>query len=420
MKTPNTPSRRVAEPDIVRLWVIGGTNNVVRWLELLASALFTFELTHSGLVVAFVTAARTLPMLLFGAFAGVLSEAIDRKRIMQFGMVVTAATSAAVCLLALGGLARPWHIALANFICGTIWSAEMSSRRRMVGDSAAPGMLSRVIAVDSLAGASTRMIGPLVGGIVYDLVGLPGAYAMTLVLSMVNLSLAWPLSHQQTSRRLALGTAARDLLDGIRTAIGIPQVAAVLAVTIAMNAFVFCYSALVAPIALTLFHVSNAEVGLLGAAESAGALVAGLLLARNTPPLAPRVMMIGGSALFAATLAIMPLLPSFTAACLLLLVGGTGTAAFSNMQTMLVLNGAPPGMRSRLLGLITVCIGTGPLGQLLAGWLADTIGLRPAIEIVALVGLTVILAIGLVWRRAERRAPSLNAGEAKADRPTPP
>ena len=107
MKTPNTPSRRVAEPDIVRLWVIGGTNNVVRWLELLASALFTFELTHSGLVVAFVTAARTLPMLLFGAFAGVLSEAIDRKRIMQFGMVVTAATSAAVCLLALGGLARP-------------------------------------------------------------------------------------------------------------------------------------------------------------------------------------------------------------------------------------------------------------------------------------------------------------------------
>ena len=412
METQNTTPRRGAAPDIVRLWVIGGTNNVVRWLELLASALFTFELTRSGLVVAFVTAARTLPMLLFGAFAGVLSEAIDRKRIMQCGMAVTAITSAAICGLALAGLARPWHIALANFICGTVWSAEMSSRRRMVGDSAAPGMLSRVIAVDSLAGASTRMIGPLVGGIVYDLVGLPGAYAATLLLSLMNFALAWPLSHRQASRRLALGTAARDLLDGVRAAIGIPQIAAVLAVTIAMNAFVFCYSALVAPIALTLFHVSNAEVGLLGAAESAGALIAGLLLARGVPRLPPRVMMIGGSALFAATLAIMPMLPSFTAACLLLVAGGTGTAAFSNMQTRRVLNGAPPGMRSRLLGLITVCIGTGPLGQLLAGWLADTIGLRPAVELVALTGLGVILAIGLVWRRAERNAAAPDAEEA--------
>ncbi len=404
METRDLTTRRVVAPDIVRLWVIGGTNNLARWLELLASGLFTYELTHSGLMVAGVTAARTLPMLMFGAFAGVLSEAIDRKRIMQTGMVITAITSAVIFVLAGAGLARPWHIAASNFICGTIWSAEMSSRRRMVGDSAAPGMLSRVIAVDSLAGASTRMIGPLVGSVVYDLVGLPGAYAMTLLLSMLNFSLAWPLTHRQVSQRLILGTAARDLVDGVRTAVGIPQVAAVLAVTMAMNTFVFCYSALVAPIALTLFHVSNAEVGLLAAAESAGALLAGLLLARGIPRLPPRVLMIGGSALFAATLVIMPLIPSFTVACLILLVGGTGTAAFSNMQTMLVLNGAPPAMRSRLLGLITVCIGTGPLGQLLAGWLADTLGLRPAVEIVALVGLSLILAIGWIWRRAEREA----------------
>jgi MFS family permease len=410
METRDTTSRALAVPDIVRLWVIGGTNNVVRWLELLSSALFTYELTHSGLMVAGVTAARTLPMLLFGAFAGVLSEAINRKRIMQTGMVVTAVTSAIICALALTGLARPWHIALSNFICGTVWSAEMSSRRRMVGDSAAPGMLSRVIAVDSLAGASTRMIGPLVGGIVYDLVGLPGAYALTLLLSLVNFALAWPLTHHQVSQKLALGTAARDLLEGVRTAIAIPQVAAVLAVTIAMNAFVFCYSALVAPIALTLFRASTAQVGLMGAAESAGALLAGLLLARGIPRLAPRVMMIGGSALFAGSLALMPLIPSFTLACLILLIGGSGTAAFSNMQTMLVLNGAPPAMRSRMLGLITVCIGTGPLGQLVAGALADTLGLRPAVEILALLGLTTILGIGWIWRRAARITPG--AGEA--------
>ena len=402
-------TRRLAEPDIIRLWVIGGTNNVVRWLELLAAALFTFELTGSGLAVAAVTAARTLPMMLFGAFAGVVSETLDRKRIMQGGMLITAASSASICALAWVGQVQPWQIALASFVCGTVWSTEMSSRRRMVGDTAAPHMLARVIAVDSLAGATTRMIGPLLGGLVYDLIGMRGAYMVTVVLSLSNFVLAWPMVHRQAKRRLALLTAARDLVEGMRSAIAIPQVTAVLGVTICMNAFVFCYSALVAPIALTLFGVPNAQVGFLGAAESAGALLAGLALTRGTPPMTPRMLMVAGSVLFAASLMIMPLVSNFWVACLILLIGGSGTAAFSNMQTLLVLNGAPPAMRSRMLGLITVCIGTGPLGQLLIGGFADTLGLRPAVEIMAGLGIVTIVAIGMLWRRAERSVTANNS-----------
>ena len=397
-------ARRLAEPDVVRLLLIGGSNNITRWLEVLAAALFTYEMTGSGLLVAAVTAARSVPMMLFGAFAGVISEALDRRRIMLAGMLITGAGSATICVLAAAGLVRPWHVGLAAFVSGTVWSAEMSGRRRMVGDAAAPALLGRVIALDSLTGAATRMAGPLIGGIVYQFIGLGGAYGLTFALAMVNFALAWPLAHRQVARRLSVAGLAQDLLEGVRAALSSPQLAGVLAVTMAMNAFVFCYSALAVPIAITLFGASNAEVGVLGAAESAGALIAGLMLARGLPPIAPRRLMIGGSAMFAACLAVMPLLPSLELACLVLLIGGTGTAAFSNMQTMLVLNGAPPAMRSRLLGLITVSIGTGPLGQLLAGWLADTIGLRPAVMLVALTGLGVILLIGELWRRAELRA----------------
>ncbi len=60
-------------------------------------------------------------------------------------------------------------------------------------------------------------------------------------------------------------------------------------------------------------------------------------------------------------------------------------------------------MRSRLLGLITVCIGTGPLGQLLIGALADRYGVLPAVEIMAGCGALAILGIGLAWGAAERR-----------------
>jgi len=395
-------TRRLAEPDIIRLWVIGGTNNVVRWLELLAAALFTFELTGSGLAVATVTAARTLPMLMFGAFAGVLSEAVNRKRIMMSGQLITAGSSCAILLLAAAGMAQPWHIALASFVCGTVWSTEMSSRRRMVGDAAAPALLARVIAVDSLAGATTRMIGPLLGGAVYAAIGLKGAYLVTTLLTLVNFSLVLPIRHSQAARPLSVATALRDLGDGLRSVRAMPAVMAVLGVTIAMNACVFCYSALVAPLALRLFAVPNAQVGFLGAAESAGALIAGLALTRRTPRMHPRLLMVSGSVLFAASLMAMPLIPGFWTACAVLVIGGTGTAAFSNMQTMVVLNGAPPAMRSRMLGLITACIGTGPLGQLMIGALADGLGLTAAVEIMAGVGIATILGIGAVWRWSER------------------
>lgn len=391
-------TQRLAGPDIIRLWCIGGANNVVRWLELLAAALFTYEHTGSGFAVAAVTAARTLPMMMFGAFAGVVSDAIDRKRIIMVGMLITATVSATICLLGFLGRAEPWHIAVASFLCGTVWSTEMSSRRRMVGDTAPPGMLARVIAVDSLAGATTRMVGPLLAGVTYQLGGLSGAYLITTMLSLSNFVLARPIHHHQVPRSLSLASVWDDLGDGLRTAAAIPQIAAVLAVTVAMNMFGFCYSALIAPLALQLFSVPNAMVGVLGAAESAGALLAGMLLTRRTPRTPPRLLMISGSILFVVCLMLLPLAPGFWTACLLLVIGGSGTAAFSNMQTLLVISGSPPAMRSRLLGLITVCIGTGPLGQLAIGALADDVGLRPAVEIMAGSGLVAILAIGWVWR----------------------
>ena len=55
----------------------------------------------------------------------------------------------------------------------------------------------------------------------------------------------------------------------------------------------------------------------------------------------------------------MALSPWYLLAFVLLLIGGLGTAAFSNMQTTLILTEAPPATRSRVMGIVTMCIGTG-------------------------------------------------------------
>jgi MFS family permease len=107
-------------------------------------------------------------------------------------------------------------------------------------------------------------------------------------------------------------------------------------------------------------------------------------------------MMISGSSLFLVALVATALAPWYTLAFLLLLLGGLGTAAFSSMQSTLVLTSAPAAARSRILGIITVCIGTGPLGVLAAGALSEQLGPSHAMLVMALAGLA---ALGLVRLR---------------------
>ena len=97
MNSPEERSSPIREllrlPDFLRLWLVGAFANAMRWLELLASGLFAYEVTGSALAVTAVVAVRQLPQLLFGAFAGAVSEAVNRKLIVMLALVVPAFVS---------------------------------------------------------------------------------------------------------------------------------------------------------------------------------------------------------------------------------------------------------------------------------------------------------------------------------------
>lgn len=397
----------LSSPTFLRLWSIGGCVNAMRWFEVLAAALFTLDMTGSGLAVAIVSAARTMPMLFLGAFAGVMAEAVNRKRVLVLGQFVTSAASATVAMLGMLGAARPWHVAVAALIAGTVWSTEMSTRRRMVGESVPPNLVPRALALDTLTNSITRMIGPIVAGTLYQLAGLAGAFSLSALVYLLAGLLGMGLLHEQETRRFVLSNVPRDLAEGLVFARGHAVIAGVLMVTIAMNLLGFPYAALVAPIGRQHFMVSPALVGMMAAAESFGAFLGGLWLTSGDPPGKGRILMVGGSLLFLTCVALMPLAPVFSLACALLVAGGFGSAAFANMQTSLIIAYAPSHIRSRLMGLLTVCIGAGPVGILLVGALASLLGPLGAVDAIELTGLVAVVVAGLVWRRKEVRQPLL-------------
>ena len=373
----------------------------MRWLEMLIVAIFTFQLTGSALAVAGVTVSRTLPQLLIGAFAGVIGETVNRKILLTVALFVSAASAAILCLLAVMGAIQLWHVIVGASISGVMGSGEMAVRRRMLGEVVPTDRMARAVAFDSLTGSFSRMIGPLLGGIVFDAVGLAGGFLISMLLHLSAAVGISRLDFQQERRRLDVARIGTDLAEGLAMARQRPVLLAVLLVSIITNMFGFSYAVLVTPIAIERFAASAALVGLLAAAEPLGAVFGGIALSTGWLPADHPRKFIGGAIVFLTAVIVMALTPWFALAFAVLVAGGVGTARYAIMQTSLVLQDAPTALRSRVMGLVTVCIGTGPLGVLMVGALSEAAG--PTAALITMSGLGLALLAWVRWRIPELR-----------------
>jgi MFS family permease len=389
----------LVSPDFLRLWLVGAFANAMRWLEVLISGLYAYEVTGSAIAVTVVVAARQLPQLFFGALAGALSESLNRKLIVMLALIGPATVSAVLATLATTGDLQLWQIAVGNLISGTMWSTEMSTRRRMVGEVAGPQRIVQAIALDSVTSAATRAIGPLLGGLAFQWLHMKGAYTMTALIQFAGAFVIVGLAHSQVTRPLALRRIPTDIVEGWSYARTKPVLLLVYGITIVTNAFAFAYSALVAPLGIGEFHVSPGLVGLLAAGEPLGALLGGAAIAAGLLRMDRRIAFAGGAALFMCTLIVMALSPFYWLAFAAMFFGGFGSAGFGNMQSTLMLTEAPSDMRSRLMGIVTVCIGTGPLGVIAIGFLSAEVGPREAVLIMAIIGLTSTIALSMALRQ---------------------
>jgi MFS family permease len=395
---PDSPQRQLLRNRaFVRLWIAGICSNSMRWLEILASSLYVFAATGSALAVAVVTMMRAVPMLAAGALAGVVAEGMNRKHLLHFGQALNAATSAIIVLAALTGRLEIWLLALGSLANGLVWATEMAVRRRMAGEAAGEHLVAPAIAIDSMSNSITRMMGPILGGLAYEMVGIAGAYAIGMAGYTLGLLSCLRLDYSQTVQPIRLRAVPGAISEAARICRGHAVLRRIIVLTTVMNVFGFSYTTVFPAWGQQVFGASPAMIGLLAGAEPLGALFGAWLIATRKLPVAAATLFLGGSTMFMALLAVAANLPVFALAWILLAVGGLGTAAFGSMQTALVILNVHPAARSRVLGLVTTSIGLGPLGVLAIGALSDAIG-PPA-------ALTVMGGIGAVLAIAMRGAP---------------
>ena len=390
-------------PPFLRIWLAGGLVGTVRWLEVLAVGVYTYQITESPFIVATMLFARMVPTMLLGAFAGALAERVSRRRLMMAGLAAMCLVSVVLVVLAASGRLAIWHIALGAVLSGVFWSAEFPVRRTMLGEVAGLGRLSAAMGLDSASNNFTRMLGPLLGGALLTTLGLEGAYAIGVLLYAIAFLNMATLSFEERpateSEPVGMLKSINEGLAYIRTN---RLIAGTLVITVFVNLFGFSYVSMVPVIGEQRLGLGAVAIGVLMSAEGCGALLGSLLVAAWVRTRYYTAIYMLGSTLYLAMILAFSLSPWFTAAVLLLFAGGLGIAFFGSMQSTLIFFSAIPRMRTRVMGVLVACIGAGPVGVLHVGLLAELLGAHHAVTIIAVEGLIAIAVAAIVWPELRR------------------
>lgn len=383
-----------AQPDFRRLWTVGLVVFAVRWLEMLAMAVFAYQRTHSPLVVAVLTMLRGLPMALLGAPLGALAERIERQKALVCVVAAMAASSLTLAALAYAGRLEIWELALASFWNGIGWATDNPVRRTLIGEVVGSERMSAAMAFDVGANNASSMLGPSLGGVLLGSVGIAGAFTASLACYVIAVVAALRLRYRDRPRRAGSASVLARMIEGFLVARRSRRLLAVLVVTVVYNLFGWPFTSMIPVIGHDTLHLGPAGVGGLASMNGVGAFCGALAIAAFARPAGFTRLYLGGTLSYLVLQMVFAALPQPLLAGAALLLTGVANAGFSTMQATLVYLAAPPEMRSRIYGVLSVCIGAGPLGFLHLGLLAGLIGARAATVTIGVEGL---LALALTW-----------------------
>ena len=400
------------------LWYVGSLSEMARWMELLVLSWLVLQTTDSAFQLGLVLVFNNVPRPLFSLFTGWIADRFSRHLMLIVAQSTNVLTAGGLTALLFLDVILPWHVFLAAFILGVSRSLEDPARRTALLDAVGEGRLVNAMSLEVISSTAGKVVGPLIGGIIIDTLGFSGSYSILLSIHAVNLVL---LATQVRIPNVVPSSAAEPIWKGlgstVRYALHSPVLLGLFYVTVIMNATAFPVRQFIPVIGRDELHVGATMVGILLASEGIGQLAgAGMMAATRDLRYLGRVLVLGSIGVLSTAL-LFAWSPWYALALIILTIGGVGQAGFSTMQSTITMLAAPPEMRGRMMGLLSVCIGAGtPLGTLEMGAIA-TISAQWAISGNVLAGLALVLPIMLLSPLATR--PVIAASKISIPEPGP-
>jgi MFS family permease len=393
------------EPSYRRLWASGLLVNVARWVDLVTLGWLALQLTGSPFMVGLAAFARSAPMMAVGPFAGIVADRMPRGRVLTIAQSTGLIAALALAIVFLGGGGRYAVLVAFEVVFGLVWALDFPARRTSLYALLGAPRVAQAVSLETVSMQIAKVVGPLAAGWCLGRIGPAACYALMALMYAGGLAACTGLTVKLgVPGTTVAGSVAASMRAGLQAAWTSATVRAVLLVTIAMNTLFFPYQHMLPVFARDVLAVGPLALGALVAADGLGALTGALLIASGAGRLDHRTVF--GSAVMIAPLLLVALAGSrWLGVCVvILLIMGAAESGFATMQSTLVLLSAPERLRGAVMGILSACIGTQPLGTLAIGLLAASLGSPRAFTLNALVSLAVIvpLAIPLIRRRSTK------------------
>jgi predicted MFS family arabinose efflux permease len=254
------------------------------------------------------------------------------------------------------------------------------------------------MSLDVGANNASRMLGPTLGGVLLATTGIGGAFAVSVACYGVAVVAAMRIRHRNPVRPPGAAGVIERMIEGFVLVRRDRRLIGTLVITVIYNTFGWPFTSMIPVIGQDNLALGAAGIGLLASMDGVGAFCGAVVIALLAKPAIFARLYVGGVFLYLSMLPLFALAHLPVLAGTVLLVTGLANAGFSIMQATLVYLAAPPEMRSRIYGVLSVCIGVGMIGFIHLGLLAGLIGASWATATIGVEGIVVMLLTRRFWR----------------------
>jgi MFS family permease len=372
------------------------------WITRIATSWLVYRLTGSALLLGTVGFCGQIPTLVLAPFAGVLVDRWDRHRMLVWTQALSALQSLALAVLALSGVITVGWVLALQVAQGIINSFDTPARQsfvvQMVDD---PADLPNAIALNSTMVNASRIIGPSIGGIIIAAVGEGWCF---LIDAISYLAVIWSLLAMRVPRAERAAhesTMLEEMRAGVQYVTRFVPVRTALLLIAIVSAMGMPYTVLMPLVASQTLHGGAHTLGFLMTASGVGAVAGALYMASRRTVLGLGRVMVTSTLAFGTGLVAFGFARSIWIALIVLTVVGAGFMTEMAATNTILQTIVEERLRGRVMAFYTMAfLGTAPIGSLLAGIVADRIGVSATI----IGGGVVCVAAGL-WLAA--RLPAL-------------
>ena len=158
------------------------------WMQIVAEMWLIVQLTGSGVSVGVTAGLQFLPVLLFGAWGGVLADRLPKRTLLTVTQAGMALPALALWGLTAGGHIEAWMVYGLVLARGTITAIDNPARQAFVMEIVGPERVVNAVALNSVVVHTARIVGPATAGAVIALVGVAACFAVNAATFVVMIA----------------------------------------------------------------------------------------------------------------------------------------------------------------------------------------------------------------------------------------